>query len=1606
MRTLSDRIGRILLCSFFVFSILAPGLSAPAQALVPSSSQSDRLSAPPPGLEPAAVDPLGDMTEHNLDLHRLWVWEDASSYYIAFDAFASIWGMAYGIYIDTDQVSGSGSTSDPWGRNVNAVPEHLPEYTLYVWHFEDDTLENAQLNRWTGSSWTFDSLVSQGGSQTYLPAEDYLEYRVPKTALGNPAAIAIEVFTTGGGGHAQDTVPSDPNVAFTEPDWSSTPTTLSAFYVYPPDSLTLQVSSPPDGFFTSSPQVAVAGSVSPTVGVVVTIDVNGDDTYTPVLTPQGAFSHDVSLIRGANTITVTATDGTNTVSAVRHVSFGGSHDNNILWDYLGHDSRLPVFRTPGGPVEAGTVVTLRLHAASGDLTGAKVRIWNDRTDTQILRSMTRVADDGVYEWWEAAVPASLDPTVYWYRFLAIDGTKTVYYEDDAARDGGWGQPFDSSPDNSWQLTVYHPDFYTPDWVKNAVIYQIFPDRFRDGDPSNNNEVGDFFYDEPGGTIYRSNMEEWNTYICDPREAGTSCTGSYSKNFYGGDLQGILDKLDYLQDLGVTALYMNPIFESPSNHKYDTADFGQIDDNLGDLALFESLAAQASSRGISLILDGVFNHSSSDSIYFDRYGNFQHVIGACESPASPYRDWYYFTDVAPGTGPCAGSDGTPKAANYESWWGYDSLPKLRAHNPQVRDYIWSGGENSIGRYWMETDPQRAMGWRLDVAGDVDPGVLVDPNNTYWEGFRQAVRETNPEAYIVGEEWGYPNSWILGEEWDASMNYLFSTALLGFWRETAFYDNDHNDGSSAGPILPLKPEQFVERMLDLQERFAPEAFYAMMNLLGSHDTSRALFMLDHNADQNNDSLYLNPAYDWSDAIQRLKGVALMQMTLPGAPTIYYGDEVGLVGPPRFMDYGGGNAKWEDDPYNRQPYPWLDEGGTPFYQHLQSQASQEALFSYYSTLTGARNTHPALRTGSFDPMLVDSENNLLAYGRKLDDHSDAAIVLVNRGDAVHPAIVDVSGYLPVGAQFQDIFSLTVYQVSASGLIQVSSVPANSGLVLVLSGSMAAPPAEVQDLTAIEGNGEVSLSWSPAAGADSYNVYRSMLSRGGFVLIGSTNTASFIDPTVENGRLYYYVVESRSDSTLLVSMFSNEVNALPHVIIDWANLQWPAEITHMIGLEPTENIYGQVYIAGVTELPGVSPGLRAQVGYGPADEPPSNWDAWVEAVFNDQFGNNDEFAAQLIPEETGTFAYAYRYTTTGGREWVYADLDGLFDGSQLSPNPGALVVEHSEDIIPPAAPQNLRLEDWGADFLKLAWDPVTGDPTLYAYDLFRSTVEVEEGTRVARILAPATAYIDTDVETGQIYYYRVRAVDTSFNRSNPSSVVAAMPEAKIVQVKFRVRVPNYTPGTVYLVGDAPGLASWNPGALPMTQVSPDIWEITRDMPDGMAIQYKYTRASWDTVESWGTITGFTNRHAVILYEENGQQLIDNTATDWGTGPDDGKAVQDWRDPIVVSHSPANGAAGVPTNTIIQVTWSHAMAEGTRFSVTGPAGEIEGSFSYDSGSNTSTFVPSQSLEKNSQYRVTVSGQQDAGGGSQQVPVTFTFTTLSDIIPTQQNLYLPLLYKK
>jgi glycosidase len=813
---------------------------------------------------------------------------------------------------------------------------------------------------------------------------------------------------------------------------------------------------------------------------------------------------------------------------------------DIQWGAVLHDSFSADYRAPLGPVNPNSTVRLRLRVAQGDITGARVRVWNDRLNAE---SYYALSWDGAfdtsndYDWWAVNVPTGADPTALYYFFELSDNSDQDFYIDDDVKflGGGTGAMSEGYDDSrSFQISVFDPAFSTPEWMQRAVIYQIFPDRFRDGDPANNPQAGRFSYGQ-NVAIVRSNDPEgdWNSAVCDPRGqqgAGFNCADRYGDNFYGGDLRGVTQKIQdgYFSSLGVTVLYLNPIFRAPSNHKYDTANFMEIDPDFGTLADFQAMVAAANARGIRVMLDGVFNHTSSDSPYFDRYGRFGET-GACEAVGSAYRSWFYFPDIGnPGRDGstivrCADASGNP-TVSYEAWYGYSSLPKIRSNLPEVRDYFY-GSAGAVGPYWTG---QGAAGWRFDVGADVDPGVTNDPSNDYWEGFRAAVR--NPaltgrsDTVMLGEEWGDATPWLLGNEWDSVMNYRFRSAVLswlftgcsgnGCTGGTKFQENDSNDFSSSGAISYLSPSQFNARLRSIHEDYPANAFKAMMNLAGSHDTQRLRFLLKK---INND--------DDAAAVQRMKEWWLFAFTYPGAPTLYYGDEVGLS-----HDGVWDGGQFQDDPYNRAPFPWPDASGGAYVPDTGN------LLPFARQMASIRHSYRALQDGDVQHGLVIDDANKL-YGFARTNGSQTALVLLNRGNSGQSAVfggLNTAPYnLTDGTVLQDVISGASYTVSG-GAVNVN-VSSNWGAVLLEQAKADAPAAPA--LSAAISGGDIRLSW-PQVTRDSagqpevitrYEVYRG--SAAGFTPSGAPlatlanpsfgGDPSFTDAGAAAGG-YHYIVRA----------------------------------------------------------------------------------------------------------------------------------------------------------------------------------------------------------------------------------------------------------------------------------------------------------------------------------------------------------------------------------------------------------------------------------------------------------------------------------------------------
>jgi hypothetical protein len=514
------------------------------------------------------------------------------------------------------------------------------------------------------------------------------------------------------------------------------------------------------------------------------------------------------------------------------------------------------------------------------------------------------------------------------------------------------------------------------------------------------------------------------------------------------------------------------------------------------------------------------------------------------------------------------------------------------------------------------------------------------------------------------------------------------------------------------------------------------------------------------------------------------------------------------------------------------------------------------------------------------------VVAYGRKTNDA--AAVIIVNRSANAFSGPIPVAGYLPDGVVFNQAYAVGTGGSSPinvdGGAISASIGPMSAIILLATGVDLEPTPAPTGLQVTEEGDGTVSLIWNSVPDADGYNVYRSPLSGGGWQRANSDLLASpdFIDTGLQNARTYYYVVTA-VDAFGNESEYSEEVSALPHLTINWANLQWPPTMNHTISVtDRTDNAYGQVYIANATNQPGPTQGLRAQLGFGPdGSNPDGNADwVWVEAAFNKDDGNNDEFVASMLPEAVGQYDYAYRYSTSDGRDWIYADLDGTGNGYDPS-QAGALTVVASDDTTAPAAPTGLTVVSASPAGVALTWDAVAGDASLYGYEVLRSSAAGGPYEMIARVMA--NSYTDADVIEGDTYYYVVRSLDQSFNRSGNSNEVDAIPQLRTVTLVFNVTVPDTTDATgrsVYIAGQLNrlngGLPEWNPGGVVLTRVDATHWTITLSGNEGVQIAYKYTLGDWDHVEKGAACDEIGDRLLTLTYGTDGTQTVDNSVLNW----------------------------------------------------------------------------------------------------------------------------------
>ncbi|MBR5498234.1 MAG: glycoside hydrolase family 13 protein [Clostridia bacterium] len=553
--------------------------------------------------------------------------------------------------------------------------------------------------------------------------------------------------------------------------------------------------------------------------------------------------------------------------------------------------------------------------------------------------------DNITEWWSIEYTFR-EAGLYFYHFEydTAWGRGRIFLHSE-------GKGHFSQGGREWQQTVYSPGFRTPSDFAGGVMYQIFPDRFYASGKKKTGVPADrVMHDSP------DDIPEWYE---------NEKFGRWNADFFGGDLKGIEMKLPYLKKLGVTCIYLNPIFEAHSNHRYDTADYMKIDPLLGTEKDFTHLCKEAEKQGIKILLDGVFSHTGADSIYFNMYNRYDSV-GAYNSPDSEYVSWYKFKKW---------ND------DYDSWWGVKTLPETNEDDDGFSSFI--AGENGVVEKWMKAG---AYGFRLDVADELPDSFIVK--------LRKAVKKVNPDGLLLGEVWedasnkishGGRRKYLLGDELDSVMNYPFRSAIINFMKNA-------------------DAEDFLDSILTVCENYPPQVLDCLMNHLGTHDTERIFSILgglDGEGIGRSRQVQLKLSEKQRQTAETLlKQAAIIQYTLPGVPSLYYGDEMLTEG--------------LKDPFNRTFFPWNKEKGEVWH-----------LFSFLGKL---RSRYKCLKNGRFVP--VSAAMGCVAYARVSD--ADRLLVIANNNPH------SITYYLP--EEWQGAECITGNEYNYYGV----DVPANSAVIL----------------------------------------------------------------------------------------------------------------------------------------------------------------------------------------------------------------------------------------------------------------------------------------------------------------------------------------------------------------------------------------------------------------------------------------------------------------------------------------------------------------------------------------------------------------------------------
>lgn len=576
-------------------------------------------------------------------------------------------------------------------------------------------------------------------------------------------------------------------------------------------------------------------------------------------------------------------------------------------NYYPFDSRNNLYRNKFGSIAEGETLRLSLLLHKDACVYDAFLIIREDSESQ-PQEVRLERGEWIEDYQYFSSEITLTEGLYWYSFRY-----TSAHGDFEVKRTGESLGCVTSDGECWQQTVYLADFETPDWLNGGIIYQIFPDRFYNS-----------------GKI-KENIPE-DRYICEDWYAQPEFRQPNGKkrlcnDYYGGDLKGIEEKLPYLKGLGVSCIYLNPIFEAHSNHRYNTADYLKIDPHLGDEKDLESLVKSAKKQGIEIILDGVFSHTGDDSVYFNKYNRYDSV-GAYNSTSSPYFSWFNFKEYP---------------NKYAAWWGIETLPETNENDLSFSNFIT--GEDGVIKHWLDFG---VKGFRLDVADELPDGIL--------DKIRMAVKRDSSENYLLGEVWedasnkisyGSRRRFLRGRQLDSVMNYPFANAIIDF-------------------VKGGNGERLINVVMSIMENYPKPAIKVLMNHIGTHDTARILTMLGCDyipKTREEQAVYSLSAENREKAINLLKLAVVLQYTLPGVPSIYYGDETGMEG------FG--------DPFCRASYPWGRENNE--------------ILEFYKQIGKIRRENSAFETGDFIPIFCDFDT--VCYLR--NDGKNQVLIAVNCGN-----------------------------------------------------------------------------------------------------------------------------------------------------------------------------------------------------------------------------------------------------------------------------------------------------------------------------------------------------------------------------------------------------------------------------------------------------------------------------------------------------------------------------------------------------------------------------------------------------------------------------------